>query len=520
MRDNRDRREPLGDQNSLLLTYLFPSTPSPLQVSTANNSVEARLNVVASPNGRTVYCSKIQLYIPVGTGEGYLTQTVPTVTPNAANWSVAVQPGIAGSGSSESINFVQYECTPNSPTDRYINYDLQFSIDIQGVSATSGPFNIGIVESSSPDGVMYEDREAEFSLAKSTPTFYLQNFIASKPDNPDVPSGEFENGASIYLNWQSNGTYFKLYTSGSQEPIYKGPDTGFEISSGLSQTTTFILQAEVTGGATSTTSATGYEAIFQYASLTVKITNPDTTPKSIEASDQIKSKGDIFADGEVSAGSLNSAGSTTTGSLTVYGTGDGALTVDGGGTFAGDLSVSGSASLNEVNASGLTTLSGGLDGSGGHVSVLGEAQTLYHGQAPGNSFLAIFGGSHKASYTANTDGMVIGNVQHPSEPEHCVYWIYIKTDEMQVGDLGGHFNSMSQAASVCLPVKKGDVFTIHVIRGFSFNTTHVTFKFFPFGSGVAENATELGTTPASQELDPLPNVPPEDDSGNPLIISE
>lgn len=485
----------VADDTTPLLTYLFPTQPSPLQTSPSNGTSSGYVNVVASPNGSTVYCQEIDIYVAVGTGEGYLTANKPTVTPNTTNWVIASSAMILGRdakifpASMDNVNYVQYNCKAVASSEYEISYDLQFSINVQDVDSTVGPYTIGIVENSSPDGTTYSEKNAVYSLNKSGPTFYVNNFISSQAgsgSNPNVPSGEFSNGEAVVLSWQGNGTAYKVFEAGSASPIYSGADTAYTISDGLTQTTSFILQAEVTGGPDSGTTSPGYEAIFLYESLTVKVTNPDETPKTITASGDISTAADLSVTGE-----------TTTGTLSVGST----LGVTGTSTLAAvnindNLGVTGTADLTTLNASGVSTLSGGLVNTGGSVQMISDAVELYSSTAGT--------GENGLSFQANTDGMVVAYCDSNSDyNDICVYWFYVISDQMQVGGQGGTDQTrISLPNTISLPVQKGSSFTIYSTPwNLNVQSTTVTFKFFPFGSGTA---TSTGSTDSVEKIEERP----------------
>lgn len=484
-----------------LLSYVFPTQPSPLQVSPVNGNTNAYINVVASSLGQSIYCQRIEIYVPVGTGNGYLTPNTPTVTPNTTLWSVAAAQSVAASqtpfGQSlpvaqQGINYAQFVCTCNDPSNYEITYDLQFSIFASPTDSNIGSYGIGIVEDSSTDGSTYTSKNQLYNLEKAPPIFFLDNFIATGTGggfNPNEPSGQFAKGQGIQLSWESNGSEFKIFTSGTQDPVYSGRDKTFSLPDGIDQTTTYILQAQVIGGPQTGAPGQTFENINLYESLTLVITNPDLTPSSVVASGDISTSTNLSADGQTSTGTLNvnstsitalqvSGGGTVSGQLTAGGAWvKGNLQVDENATITENLTLDGSLTAGEASFSMLT----------GHQVLLDSNENYIDG----------------ISYIPNTDGIVMGYCSYPENNYQatCVYWFFIVSDEMTVGGVGGNtpgnssVDNTSNPATISLPVRNGHTFTIYSTPWQS-NTTkvNVTFKFFPFGTG-------LSTMQQVQQLD-------------------
>ncbi|MGW4796895.1 hypothetical protein ACWEPC_31180, partial [Nonomuraea sp. NPDC004297] len=103
------------------------------------------------------------------------------------------------------------------------------------------------------------------------PVFYLHSFLASAPDRPTVPRTKFSAGDEVSLTWESNGSYFQLY-DGDGTTLSEGPATSWTVPQGrILNDTTFTLQASMTSEAEQ---STGIHPAYQYATITVTITNP------------------------------------------------------------------------------------------------------------------------------------------------------------------------------------------------------------------------------------------------------
>ncbi|MFJ6659823.1 hypothetical protein ACIQNG_26230 [Streptomyces sp. NPDC091377] len=42
--------------------------------------------------------------------------------------------------------------------------------------------------------------------------FYVRNFIATDPNSPTVPRTDFAKGKAIPLQWEGNGTHYRITT--------------------------------------------------------------------------------------------------------------------------------------------------------------------------------------------------------------------------------------------------------------------------------------------------------------------
>ncbi|MFO1430704.1 MAG: LamG-like jellyroll fold domain-containing protein [Candidatus Competibacteraceae bacterium] len=270
-----------------LLTYAVATSPTPLQISTLFTKTTGTMKI-AVYNPQKVYCKAINITIPYGDTYNALFSQPPSISVNTSKWIMttmrqAQAKDLGLLGDSE-VDFMTFYLTCNEPEDYQINYALVFSI--QGpVNTKIGEAEICLEETSTKDPKSWpEDPYSySFTLAKSVPEFYVKNFVAATTDNPTVPCSEFGNGKGIRLSWESNGTFFRIYKKNEAKPIYEGNQTTFTLNGGLKTDTTFILVASMTGDPSQDKSQAGYAPIYIYDSLTITITDPDLTPKSITA---------------------------------------------------------------------------------------------------------------------------------------------------------------------------------------------------------------------------------------------
>jgi hypothetical protein len=509
------------DMSPCLLAYRFPTQPQPIQVSTPSGQTDARINVVVLNDGKT-YCKEIDIYVPVGKEATDLTENDPTVAPNTSKWSVGKGVRITGDkiGLPKELTFVQFNCTCNSPADYLINYVLAFSIFVQPVNQTSGTFTIGIVETSDTSSSPTTQRSNQYTLSKASPQFYVKNFIASKQGSakdPNKPCGEFANKEAIVLSWEGNATNYQLITTPSQQPVYSGSDTSFVLTKGLTQTTTFILVATVTGGPGSGTPEPGFETVYLYEALTVHITNPDITPKSVTASGKIIS-GKEGTDGGLE---INSASRII---LSLAASGGGCLQIANNSNddtiflegFSGDekgsaagmyltgknseniphlgLKANTTEATGALNVKGDTTLTKTSVGTLGVSGATELKDTTVSGTLAATGAVNMMGNAQKVdagTYTAKTDGFVIGYVGSPSDAkEKSLAWITGSTSDLLVQATGGNnlyyfdgnktYGCSNMPNSFMMPVKKDNHWTVGVQYGAG--KPEVKFSWIPLGS--------------------------------------
>lgn len=113
-------------------------------------------------------------------------------------------------------------------------------------------------------------------ISKRDGELYLENFLARSKDKPEVPTAVFGKKEPIYLSWNSNGGYFRLYASGEAKPLAKTTNTTFVVEAGAEEDTTYILQA----------TKPSVSSICLYRTLTIHIR--DASLDSLEIRKQLK----------------------------------------------------------------------------------------------------------------------------------------------------------------------------------------------------------------------------------------
>jgi hypothetical protein len=319
----------------MLLNYALSTSPAPLQVSTEQSASSGRINLaVFDPNG--AWCDKIAVQLPVGPDAQSFGTDPPDTSLSTGRWTIVdvyppdefpVMPEIGGTPA-------KYMFVTTSGKPEQIDYDLVLSL-AGALNQTTGQFTYTLAEHSgtSADSLSWSS-PLTFALDKVTPQFYLQNLVAMVPTAPAVPVMEFEQGAPVRLEWESNGTWFEVYVKGSPQPVCAGPAPSCDIPGGMTTDTTFFVVAQMTGDPSGDSPSGRFETISLYDSITLTVSNPALMPDTVKASRFVEVGTDLNVGGGVVVygaaqlfGTLH-AGSTQVPSLAVTGTpGDGELRV-------------------------------------------------------------------------------------------------------------------------------------------------------------------------------------------------
>ncbi|MDP4146693.1 MAG: hypothetical protein Q8936_19815 [Bacillota bacterium] len=271
-----------------MLTYGIYTQPYPLQVSTAGSeeSGEIRINVTV-PTGNTVYCNEIDIYIPTNA----LSKTNEfTSACSSDKWTTGLGSDLREV--TEEVNYTLIRFATKDSSYNLINYLLSFSIAIKNIVNIPTIINdLHIAEFSSQDGVNYTEKDATFSVQISQPVFYLKNFAASTAGGP--ASGQFSKGTPIRLTWDGNATIYRVRTQSNSALIYEGSAKSVDLPTGIQNTTTFVLEAEMSDTVWSQT-----DYLYEY--LTISIINPDITPSSSAVSGNETVGGNLKVTGVVS----------------------------------------------------------------------------------------------------------------------------------------------------------------------------------------------------------------------------
>ncbi|MFE4832546.1 hypothetical protein [Streptomyces sp. NPDC056672] len=357
----------MPDQPNLLLGYRTSTSPAPLQASSPGTPTQGRINLAVTDDQQDVYCDQIQIAVPADDhgGGAYFTEQ-PNFSTSSGQWTVASLVQVTGEelGLAQSGKF--YRATFRSADEEYdlIGDTLDFGLS-GPLSASTGPLAYYLQEHSgtTPDRDGYTKKSRVLTLTVTEPVFYLHSFLARGEGEATVPRTKFTSGSSVHLTWESNGTYFRLY-DGDGDLVQEGPETYCSIGYGvITMDTTFTLVASMSPE----TEGGGFEPIYQYATLTLTITDP--TLEGLTVRDDITARSGLDVSGRISAGSdITIDGDATVRSRlyveeTLSALGD--LSVDGDTTARGRLDVSGYLTVEDsLTANSDLTVNGDLTANG------------------------------------------------------------------------------------------------------------------------------------------------------------
>ncbi len=381
----------------VLLSYLVSTSPVPLQTTTTTASVTGTINLYVAEPATVGYCNQITIAVPIGTTAGCLFTQTPTASVNTGKWvqsSLAIVKG-GTFGLANNIDYAQfiYDCQNSADFD--ISYNLVFSL-AGATGGTPADCMIPVLENSGPvnDPATFVPRQINLPVSLVPPRFYLNNLVATATGSPTVPRTEFANGATINFAWESNGTWFQLFQKGMTIPIYAGLQTSTSIPNGAATDTTYFLVASMTGDPDQ--DQAGFDTIYLYDSLSVTISNPDLTPRTVTAAGTIAAGGGLSVTGNASVSGTATLGSALVGnSLNVTGAASLAgTTVNGPFQATGNSTLSATTINGAVSLLAGATVRGGVNLQAATVAAMGGAISV---AAPG-------------SYTAKTDGLLVGRV--------------------------------------------------------------------------------------------------------------
>ncbi|MET1110069.1 MAG: hypothetical protein ABWX67_00935 [Allosphingosinicella sp.] len=257
-----------GGPDTALLTYATSSDPQPLAAG-ETGSVTLAAGLITTP----VYCDKILVIVKVGSDPDCLFDEVPTGSVVPSTWSV--EPAQIATGTSLGLDDGDYATIKFYTVDPgacEIDYPLTLTLTGMVGNGPGRVFPIHIQENSGTTATGLSKHAGAVGVESGTAPFYLANFVATANGAPLLPCTEFTNGAAVRLSWESNGDRYALWRKGETAPFWTGVETTCSFAGPATDTTYFLIATspdpDVTGPL--------------YDTLTLTITNPDLTPKSVE----------------------------------------------------------------------------------------------------------------------------------------------------------------------------------------------------------------------------------------------
>ncbi|MEU9331750.1 hypothetical protein AB0D49_01115 [Streptomyces sp. NPDC048290] len=350
-----------------LLTYRLATSPAPLQASTPDTAAQGRITLAVTPGDQDTYVESVQIAVPAdGLSGGAYFAEQPDFSSDDDQWVTgsAVQVSAEHLGLDGDAQFYRaifhYRGDDSQPVSGTVHLGVSGPL-----GDSTGTLELHISERSGPDPDELEVRRRTVPLVVTAPVFYLQAFLARSDESATVPKTKFAAGNSPYLSWESNGAYFRVY-GGDGQIVHQGPETFFTLDARyLTMDTTYTVEASMSPGGEG--SGSSFEQIYQYATLTLTVTDPTlaglTVQGGIEGQSGLKLSGaadlrstlavggSVTADSELTVfGSVSARGDIdVNGDMTVYST----LDVNGTLKANGDLGVNGTLTANgQVEAVG------------------------------------------------------------------------------------------------------------------------------------------------------------------------
>ncbi|MET1110067.1 MAG: hypothetical protein ABWX67_00925 [Allosphingosinicella sp.] len=386
-------RAPLPPQ---LLTYATSSDPHPLAAG-ETGSVTLTAGLITTP----VYCDTILITVKVGSDPDCLFQDTPTGSVVPASWSA--EPAQMATGASLGLDDGEYATIKFYTDDPgACEIDYPFALTVAGTvgNGPGGVFPIHIQENSGATGTGLSKHAGTVGVESGTAPFYLANFVATAAGSPLLPCTEFTNGAPVTLSWESNGGRYALWRKGETAPFWTGVETTFCFTGPATDTTYFLIATspdpDVTGPL--------------YGALTLTISNPDLTPRSVTVAGKLRVKGATTLSGGASVASgltVSSGGASITGDTTITGAATAtALTVtSGGAAITGNASASGTLTVGgNTTLQGFVTVGNTLSAPG--IVVTAQLDVLDNAEVNGNLTVkgAIYNGGGMLSRLATARG--------------------------------------------------------------------------------------------------------------------
>ncbi|MCG5217323.1 hypothetical protein [Streptosporangium sp. KLBMP 9127] len=282
-----------------LLHYSTTTSPAPLEAGRPDKPASARIDLtVSAPAGPNIYCERILVAVPISDPDGggaYFTEQ-PHAEIIGGPWSAPSAQMKSGQelGLAAATNYyyIPFEAPPVPGLD-LVDKPLQFRITGTLAATTGSGLTCLVTETSGMSSGTYTRKDTfELALPTAEPVFYLNNFLANDPDKLTIPRTKFNAGDAVNFTWESNGSYFQLY-DGDGTPLYEGPGTVYTLPKDkIVNDTTFTLQASVTSG---TQQSTDVQPVYQYATLTITVSNPTLTGLTVNG--LLSAKNDLTVSG-------------------------------------------------------------------------------------------------------------------------------------------------------------------------------------------------------------------------------
>ncbi|MGW6504354.1 hypothetical protein [Nonomuraea angiospora] len=261
----------------------YSTSTAPLQAGSPDKPAANTIDItVSSPAGQKIYCKKLEIAVPISApddGGAYFTENPQSSI--TGKWGTASAQMKIGQelGLQPDTNYyhVIFQAPPIPGFDLI---DKPLTISITGnIAATPGStLTCPTTETSGTTSGKYTPKTPQdLTWDTAKPAFYLHNFLASAPDKPTIPKTKYNAGDEVYLSWESNGTYFRLYDGDGTILNPNTPSETFHLipKAAIANDTTFTLQAS------ETQESIGIHPVYQYATITITINNPTLSQMTV-----------------------------------------------------------------------------------------------------------------------------------------------------------------------------------------------------------------------------------------------
>ncbi|MBV7530481.1 hypothetical protein [Chitinophaga sp. sic0106] len=233
-----------ADVKPPLLQYTVSTDPTPLNVSTSDDPVTAKILIAVKANPN-VNCKRIQIVVNIGDASTDMYRKdpapiIPSAPPLPPEWSPStiIPPDVIHNTENTKV----FTFTHTSE-DKAVTKDVTFCIS-GIVNNISGVTTIQIYESSTLiNDNSYMTRQQPEDITKAAEeAFFLKNIRAAYIGSPTAFITVFEKNKPIQLLWEGNADIYRVYSGTSSQPLMTSSNKYYNIS-GLEKDTTYIIEA-------------------------------------------------------------------------------------------------------------------------------------------------------------------------------------------------------------------------------------------------------------------------------------
>lgn len=472
------------------LNYGLQINPAPFTVSIPEEPpvIGSLEFVMTNPTSNAITITSVTFTLTVGNDSDCLTQStngILTSVSDTVNWTIVGPPTPVTSGSAT------YTLQPTSGNPYPLAAGASVIVQIFEFQTIYIPGNstIDIKE-------MIESFPPAYSsfIVTTFPTgFYFNGLAATVPNGSNLlPVAQVNTGSAVILTWNSSVVdtsaftiYYSNATTGQQtvHPLDAGEWTSPALTSDTVFTVAVVLSVE------------GGQPLTASMSTSVSVQNPSLVAAGISTGTATVT-GAMSIGGTLTAHAITSTGATVNGTVAADALSANSATISGllntSGLSATTATITGNTSAQSITAGGTLTVSG---------------VSTFNGEAVAGSTVAMMQSwitiNAEHTYTADTDGFVVGVVGYPTEAYTlCGTQIggYLNGVCMMVATGGNlvysngqsNFNSWGSPNCLTMPVPKGSTFMLHVVNGGNIDAPTYCY-WVPLGKSGIEASGEISS---------------------------